>query len=143
MTDTRDQFRSKNPRSNGVISVVLGVALAAAASLLLGFWAFTGDASLAAPAATLFVLALLGMVIAVLAFRVGAEPASKASLARPLQVTTILVFVVGVGGAVLSAVLAAMVGSFATIGLAVGIGFVAFTVALQGAMVYGTARHEG
>lgn len=143
MTHNDAQFRSKNPRGNGVVSVVIALALAVVAAALLVFWAVTGDVAFVAPAVALLALAVLGAIIAVLAFQVAAHPESKASLARPLQVTTILVFVVGLVGAVFTLVVAVMTGSFATIGLAIAVGVVSFAVALQGAMVYGTARHQG
>lgn len=142
MADNEGQFRSKNPRGNGVMSVVIALALAVVAAALLVFWTVTGDVAFVAPAVALLALAVLGAIIAVLAFRVAAYPESKASLARPLQVVTILVFVVGVVGAVVTLVVAVMTGSFASVGLAIAVGVVCFAVALQGAMVYGTARHQ-
>lgn len=130
--------RSKHPRVTAVVFLVYAAILAA-----LGvFWATAGDPGLIGPAVATIALAVACVVLAVLGFRIAAQPTGSTSGAGPVKVVTILLFAIGTAGAAVGIIGGGIESSIGVIAS----GFIVFAlgllVALQGALLYGTAQHR-
>ena len=128
---------SKHPRANGVICVVLAVLLAGASAVC--FWPSTVAGALTGPAVASFLLALVTVFIAVLAFRLGRQSSAAHSILGPLRLLGILAVAVGVAGVALGFIFGATTGSIVAVGAGVGLVVVSIVVAAQAALVYGAA----
>ena len=140
MTERSPQsFRSRRPGVTATVAVIIAGLAAVVAALLL--WAAAMDGALAGPGASMLLLAVLSAVLGIIGFRVARTPRESAPMTGPLQLLTILVFVVGVTGAVLGVVIGGIQGSMPAIGTGVLTLVLGLVIALQGALLYGAAQH--
>ena len=140
MTERSPQsFRSRRPGVTATVAVIIGGLVAVLAALLL--WGAARDGALVGPGAAMLLLAVLSAVIGIVGFRVARAPREAAPMTGPVQLLTILVFVVGVTGAVLGVVIGGIQGSIPAIGTGVLTLVLGLVIALQGALLYGAAQH--
>jgi hypothetical protein len=133
-------MRSTRPRVNGVLSVIIAVILLASS---VAWFALSGaDHALLGPALATLVLAVLTALVAGLAFRVASRETGALALVGPLQLFTILIAVVGFVGAVLGFLFGGITGSVIAIGAGVDAFVFGLIAAIQGALVYGAAKHR-
>lgn len=137
-TPGRGPLRTTRPRTTGVICLILTVILIGMGALLISSSSF--DSALAGPGVALIVLAVLCALIAVLVFQVARNESGALKFTGPLQLFTILSFVVGVGGAALGIITGGATGSPGGIGAGVAVLVASLIVALQGALAYGAAQ---
>lgn len=139
-TPDRSTFRSRRPRVNAIVALIIAVAGLALGALFLGVT--ERDDAVLWPAVAFLVLGLVSAVIGILGFRVARGGEGAAALAAPIRVLSVLAFVIGAGGAVLGVASGVSQGSFA----AVSVGFLPFllslSIMLQGAPLYGAAEHS-
>jgi len=128
---------ARRSRVFGVFALVLAAAL-----LVLAVYSLSrsgDDGALVGPAGSAIVAALVAVLIAVIAFRVGRGGAGARAQTGPLTLFTILAFVLGVAGAGLGILFGLVSGSGGAISTGLAVFALALLVAVQGALVYRVA----
>lgn len=133
-------MRTRKPRVTAFVALISGALLVAVGALLL--WRGAVDGALVGPGASFVTVGLLSGLLGALGLRIATAAGAATTTARATALVSLLIVAAGMAGAALGIGVGAVQGSIAAIGAGALTFLASVMVALQGALLYGAARHR-